>query len=181
MKPTQNTILLFAVCVGVFLLIVLDYLAMSHYGAKDLSLSDLAILGGMTTVPVLAALPTLLRRWKHMPPAPPLPRADLMFILQVGLLGCVLGIVGIHYNIWYLVTLAILLVPLSAMLRVKMIPGGDTLRVPTGRLVLVLVIFVATFAISLLWMRNNASPIQKEIMMPPVQPFGEGNGEKSAL
>jgi hypothetical protein len=119
MKPTQNTIIHALLGAAVLLAIALLYLLLVHNAqANNLSPVEWTVFGGAALALGLAAfVPSLLRRSRGLPAAPLLSRSDIGFCIMVALVGCVLAVVGVFSEMWWLMTLGIMLAPMSFMFR----------------------------------------------------------------
>jgi len=118
MKSTQNIIIHVLLGVAVVSALVLLYVLLARPGQSQLSPLQWAVFGGAALVIVLAAFaPSLVRRWRRLPPTPALSQSDIGFCLMVALAGCVLAVVGVFSEWWWLMTLGIMLAPLAFMFR----------------------------------------------------------------
>jgi hypothetical protein len=113
-RPTQNTVIHGLLGATVLLGILLLYLILAHPSQMTLPLSRWILFGGIALALGLAAfLPSLLRRWRGLPPPQPLSPADIRLTIMVTLVGCALAFLGVFFEMWWLMTLAIMLPPLS--------------------------------------------------------------------
>ena len=118
MKPTQNVIIHILLGLAVALAIVLLYLGLAQSGQSQLSPWQWAVFGGAALAIVMAAFtPTLVRRWRRLPPTPLLSQSDIGFCVMVALAGSVLAVLGVFSGWLWLMTLGIMLAPLAFMLR----------------------------------------------------------------
>ena len=118
MRPTQNTIIHGLLGAAVLLAVVLLYMVLAHDGQPNLSPSGWGLLGGAALTLALATfLPSLVRRWRGLPPPPPLSPSDISFGIMVSVVGCNLAVIGVFSEMWWLMALGIGLAPLSFMFR----------------------------------------------------------------
>jgi hypothetical protein len=118
MRPTQNTVIHGLLGVTVLLAIVLLYLVLAHHGQPVLPPSRWILFGGVALALVLAAfLPSLVRRWRGLPPPQPLSPADIRLVIMVTLAGCALAFFGVFFDVWWLMAFGIMLPPLSFIWR----------------------------------------------------------------
>lgn len=118
MRPTQNTVIHGLLAVAVLLALLLLYLVLAHHGQPALPPSGWILFVGIALVLALAAfLPSLLRRWRGLPPPPPLSPADIRLTIMVTLAGCALAFFGVFFEMWWLMAFAIMLPPLSFLRR----------------------------------------------------------------
>ena len=118
MKPTQNVIIHVVLGLAVVSAIALLYLGLAQSGQSQLTPWQWAVFGGAALAIVLAAFaPSLVRRWRRLPPSPPLSQSDIGFCVMVALAGSVLAVVGVVSGWLWLMTLGIMLAPLAFMLR----------------------------------------------------------------
>ena len=118
MRPTQNTIIHGLLGAAVLLAVVLLYMVLAHDGQPNLSPSGWGLLGGAALTLALATfLPSLVRRWRGLPPPPPLSPSDISFAIMVTVVGCALAVIGVFSEMWWLMALGIWLAPLSFMFR----------------------------------------------------------------
>jgi predicted metal-binding membrane protein len=113
MKPTQNTVVHGLLGAAVLLAILLLYLVLAHPGQPVLPPSRWILFGGLALALALAAfLPSLVRRWRGLPPPQPLSPADISLVIMVTLAGCALAFFGVFFEMWWLMAFAIMLPPL---------------------------------------------------------------------
>jgi hypothetical protein len=120
MKPTQNTVIHGLLGAAVLIAVVLLYLILSPTpnGQLMLSPSGWIVFGGAALALVLAAfLPSLVRRWRGLPPPQVLSPSDIRFCIMVVVVGCALAFVGALSEMWWLAVLPIMLAPLSIVFR----------------------------------------------------------------
>jgi predicted metal-binding membrane protein len=117
MRPTQNTVIHGLLGATVLLAILLLYLVLAHHGQPVLPPSRWILFGSIALALVLAAfLPSLVRRWRGLPPQP-LPPADISLAVMATLVGCALVLFGVFFEMWWLMAFAIMLPPLSFIWR----------------------------------------------------------------
>jgi hypothetical protein len=118
MKLTQNTIIHVLLGAAVLTAIALLYLGLAHYGQMNLSPLGWTGFGTAALALVLGAfLPSLLRRWRGLPPPQPLSSSDIGFLVMVTIAAQALAVIGVFSEMWWLMTLGIMLAPLAIMLR----------------------------------------------------------------
>jgi len=126
MRPTQNTVVHGLLGGVVLLAILLLYLVLVHHGQTVLSLSRWIVFGGIALALVLAAfLPSLVRRWRGLPPPQPLSPVDIRSVIMVTLVGCVLAFFGAFFQMSWLMAFAIMLPPLFFIRRNAQKPQRD--------------------------------------------------------
>jgi hypothetical protein len=114
----QNTVIHILLGVAVLLGIALLSLVLGLRSQMRLSLWEWILLGGVALAMVLAAfLPSVIGRFRGLPPPQPLSRSDIGSCIMVVLVGCALAVVGGFSGMWWLGTLAITLPPLWFMFR----------------------------------------------------------------
>ncbi len=118
MKPTQNTVIHVLLGAAVLTAIALLYLGLARLGQTNLSPWKWTVFGGAALALVLAAfVPSLLRRWRGLPPPQPLSRSDIGFLVMVAIVAQALAMVGVFSEMWWLMAVGIGLAPLSFMFR----------------------------------------------------------------
>lgn len=117
MKPTQNTIIHVLLGAGFLAAIALLYQLLQP-SQRDRSPLEWVIFGCVALGLVAAVFaPSLVRRWRHQPPPPPLSASDIRRLVMVTLVGCALAVFGVASGMWWLTILGIMLAPLYFMPR----------------------------------------------------------------
>jgi hypothetical protein len=99
------------------LAIALLFLLLRH-GQQGLSPREWGILGGAALALSAAAfVPSLVGRLRDRPPPRPLSPADRNRLVVVTIIGCALASFGAYSGIWWLMSLGIMLAPLSFLPR----------------------------------------------------------------
>jgi hypothetical protein len=118
MRPTQNTTIHVLLAAAVLLAMVLLYWILAQDGQPMLTPAGWLVFGGAALTLVLAAfLPSLVRRWKGLPAPQPLSSSEIRICIAVAGVGCIFAVVGVFFEIWWLMALGIMLAPLSFMFR----------------------------------------------------------------
>lgn len=161
MKLTQNAIIHVLLGAVVLLAIALFYRTLAHYGRTKLGPLEWAVFGGAALALVLATFgPSLVRRWRRLPPPQPLSRSDIGFCIMVTLVGCAFTSAGGLYGMSWLIVVGIMLVPFSFILRTYL-RQHDAQEVPTYKIMLVLMAVILLFTFLSLFPAGPARTLGK--------------------
>ena len=128
MKPKSNTIIQCLLVAAGLAAVGLIYLLLAHRGQPKLLPWQWTVFAVAALALLLAAFaPSLVRRLRHQPPPLPLTPMDTRRLVAVALVGCVLAFVGVYMEMWWLMTLGIMLAPLSFLPRA---PRGGAAVMP---------------------------------------------------
>jgi hypothetical protein len=117
-RATQNIVIYGFPGAAVLLAILLLYLVLAHQGQMTLPPARWILFGGLALALVLASfLPSLVRRWRGLPPSQPLWPTDISLVITVTLAGCALAFLGVFFEMWWLMAFGIMLPPLSFIWR----------------------------------------------------------------
>lgn len=124
MRLTQNTTIHLLLGAAVLPGIALLYLVLAHPGQAGLPPTARAVWGGVALALVLVAFgPSLVRRWRRLPPPQPLSASDIRFCLALTLIACALAFfgtfIGSALGVPWLGPMAILIAPLAFMFRFR--------------------------------------------------------------
>ena len=118
MKPRSNTIIPWLLVAAALTAVGLIYLLLAQRGQPNLSPGQWAVFAVAALALLLVAFaPSLVGRFRHQPPPLPLTPVDTRRLVAVALVGCVLAFVGAYKEMWWLMTLGIMLAPFSFLPR----------------------------------------------------------------
>jgi hypothetical protein len=122
----QNTIIHILLGVAVAGAIGLGYFLLRPYGGEGLSVSGWLLFAGVALVLIAAAFgPSLVGRMRGAPAPAVLSAADLRLCVLLVVVGSGLAVVGVFSGMWWLMTLGIMLAPLTFAFRGARVQRDD--------------------------------------------------------